>query len=699
MQRPLGRARAVGRDAARRRARARAHGVRRRASTGTSKATFDPELVRGAARRRSTASASRRAATSAATASSQRRGACSSTRTTRAGSRRGLERRGVHRQRVEREAVHAQAAPPFMTSTLQQEASRKLRFTAQTTMRVAQRLYERGYITYMRTDSTTLSEPALTAARAQARELYGADYCPTQPRRYERKVKNAQEAHEAIRPPGDRSARRARSSASSTRDELALYELIWKRTVASQMEDARGPDGLGPLGGDVDRRRGRGVRRVGHGDHVPRLPAAYEEGRDEPTTATTTTSAACRRSPRATRSTLRELEPQGHETTPPPRYTEATLVKALEERGIGRPSTYASIIGTILDRGYVVKKGTALVPSFLAFAVVDAARAALRAARRLRLHRADGGRPRPHRRRRRGARRRGCTRFYFGNGTATTGLHELVTEHLGEIDARDDQLDRARQRHRRAGRPLRAVPRARRAARDVPDDLAPDELTRREGRGAARAADAATACSASTPRPAATIVARDRPLRPVRHRGARRRARRRSRGRRRSSSRCRSRRSRSTTRCGCCRCRASSASTRRRRGDRSAQNGRYGPYMKKGERVALARERGAAVHDHARRGARRCSPQPKQRRGARPGRQPPLAELGADPASGKPIVVKDGPLRAVRHRRRDEREPPRRATTSRRSRSSARRSCSPTGARGARRSGQTRARTPVRKRT
>ena len=179
---------------------------------------------------------------------------------------------------VEDKPYTRRPAPPFMTSTLQQEASRKLRFTAQTTMRVAQRLYERGYITYMRTDSTTLSETALTAARTQARELYGADYVPDAPRRYERKVKNAQEAHEAIRPSGDRFRLPDQVRGELDRDEQNLYELIWMRTVASQMADARGQTRDDAAGRDLHGRRGRRVRRQRHGDHVPRLPGRVRGG-------------------------------------------------------------------------------------------------------------------------------------------------------------------------------------------------------------------------------------------------------------------------------------------------------------------------------------------------------------------------------------------------------------------------------------
>jgi DNA topoisomerase I len=260
-------------------------------------------------------------------------------------------------------------AAPFRTATLQQEASRKLRFSAQTTMRVAQRLYESGYITYMRTDSTTLSESALAAARAQVRDLFGADYVPEKPRLYGRAVANAQEAHEAIRPAGDTFRTPDELKGDLGREEHALYDLIWKRTLASQMEDARGQTVSLRVGATSS--AGEDVEFGASGTVLTfrGFLAAYEPGRDEPSEDDEE-----RRLPQLTVGqdvTLLSLEPEGHSTTPPPRYTEPTLVKALEDRGIGRPSTYAAILSTIVDRGYVFKKGTALVPTFLAFAVVN----------------------------------------------------------------------------------------------------------------------------------------------------------------------------------------------------------------------------------------------------------------------------------------------------------------------------------------
>jgi DNA topoisomerase I len=258
---------------------------------------------------------------------------------------------------------------PFMTSTLQQEAGRKLRFSSERTMSIAQRLYENGYITYMRTDSTTLSESAINAARTQARQLYGEEYVYPSPRQYTRKVKNAQEAHEAIRPAGDTFATPDAVRRELDGDDFRLYELIWQRTVASQMADARGTTLSLRIAGQSGSQQvvfsasGRTITFAG-------FLKAYVETVDE--LAGGEADDAERRLPHLTegqRLDATELTPDGHSTNPPARYTEASLVKALEELGIGRPSTYSSIIKTIQDRGYVQKKGSALVPSWVAFAV------------------------------------------------------------------------------------------------------------------------------------------------------------------------------------------------------------------------------------------------------------------------------------------------------------------------------------------
>jgi DNA topoisomerase-1 len=272
---------------------------------------------------------------------------------------------------VEQKPYTRRPYAPFITSTLQQEAARKLRFSAERTMSIAQRLYENGYITYMRTDSTTLSESAINAARTQARQLYGDEYVHPTPRQYTRKVKNAQEAHEAIRPAGDVFATPGQLHAELDADEFRLYELIWQRTVASQMADARGTTlSLRISGTAAD---GRQVVFTASGRTItfPGFLKAYVESIDE--LAGGESDDAESRLPqlrKGQRVDAKKLTPEGHATTPPPRYTEASLVRALEELGIGRPSTYAQIIKTIQDRGYVHKKGSALVPSWVAFAVI-----------------------------------------------------------------------------------------------------------------------------------------------------------------------------------------------------------------------------------------------------------------------------------------------------------------------------------------
>ncbi|MDG3009365.1 type I DNA topoisomerase [Rhodococcus sp. D2-41] len=260
---------------------------------------------------------------------------------------------------------------PFMTSTLQQEAGRKLRFSAERTMRIAQKLYENGYITYMRTDSTTLSESAISAARAQATELYGPEYVHPTPRQYTRKVKNAQEAHEAIRPAGEVFQTPGQLAAALDGEEFKLYELIWQRTVASQMADARGTTLSLRITGTASSGEECVFSSSGRTITFPGFLSAYVETVDSQ--AGGEADDAERRLPNLVQGqavTATELQPEGHTTTPPARYTEASLVKALEDLGIGRPSTYASIINTIQGRGYVYKRGSALVPSWVAFAVI-----------------------------------------------------------------------------------------------------------------------------------------------------------------------------------------------------------------------------------------------------------------------------------------------------------------------------------------
>ncbi len=333
---------------------------------------------------------------------------------------------------VESKPYRRQPYAPFRTTTLQQEASRKLGWGASRTMSIAQRLYENGFITYMRTDSVTLSGTAVNAARGQARELYGDEYVPDKPRTYASKVKNAQEAHEAIRPAGENFRTPAQTGLHG--DEFRLYELIWMRTVASQMKDAEGRSVTVRLGGAaasgedvVFSASGRVITFYG-------FLKAYVEGSDDPDSDSDDRETRLPNVAEGDAVTAAEINAAGHQTKPPARYTEATLIRELEEREIGRPSTYASIIGTILNRGYVYKKGTALVPAWLAFSVIRLleehfARLVsyeFTAGMEDVLDEIAGGRR---------DRNTELAEFYFGSGDVD-GLQKLVCE-LGDIDARE----------------------------------------------------------------------------------------------------------------------------------------------------------------------------------------------------------------------------------------------------------------------
>ncbi len=386
----------------------------------------------------------------------------------------GLEDAPFTVRSVERKPYTRRPVAPFMTSTLQQEASRKLRFSAAHTMRVAQRLYESGYITYMRTDSTSLSETAINAAREQARALYGPDVVPAEPRHYNRKVKNAQEAHEAIRPAGDsfRSIEEVRRELE--RDEAGLYELVWKRTVASQMADARGETVSIRIAAEAADGRAAEFATAGTVITFRGFMLAYEEGRDEAVGADEKERVL---PPLAEGQLLQRvgIEPESHTTTAPPRYTEASLVRALEERGIGRPSTYATILGTILDRGYVRKIGQALVPTFVAFAVtnlleqhfgrlVDYEFTALMEDDLDRIAAGDEQRS------------AWLNRFYFGGAENEGGLRELVSD-LGGIDARSiNTIEIGNGIELRIGRWGPYIERDGERV-TIGDDIAPDELT------------------------------------------------------------------------------------------------------------------------------------------------------------------------------------------------------------------------------
>ena len=339
-------------------------------------------------------------------------------------------------------------AAPFTTSTLQQEAARKLRFTSRTTMRVAQRLYENGYITYMRTDSVALSDQAVNAARSQAKELYGAEFVPASKRVYASKSKNAQEAHEAVRPAGDtfRTPSQVRSQLSV--DEFKLYELIWKRTVASQMEDAKGSTATVRLGATATsaagEHSGADAEFSASGTVITfrGFLAAYEEGRDVNPDLAHENSKQSENSEDKRLPVMAEgdaldaseVTADGHTTTPPARYTEASLVKTLDELGIGRPSTYAATISTIMDRGYVQVRGSALIPSWLAFSVVrlleehfsDYVDYDFTAELEEDLDRIARGEA---------ERVKWLEGFYFGDTASEPGLKPLVDD-LGEIDAR-----------------------------------------------------------------------------------------------------------------------------------------------------------------------------------------------------------------------------------------------------------------------
>jgi len=523
-------------------------------------------------------------------------------------------------------------AAPFRTATLQQEASRKLRFSAQTTMRVAQRLYESGHITYMRTDSTTLSESALDAARAQVRELFGGDYVPEKPRMYGRAVANAQEAHEAIRPAGDTFRTPDDLRGSVGREEHALYDLIWKRTLASQMEDARGQTvslRIGATSSD-----GENVEFGASGTVLTfrGFLAAYEPGRDEPSEDDEE-----RRLPQLAVGQdvkLLTLEHEGHSTTPPPRYTEPTLVKALEDRGIGRPSTYAAILSTILDRGYVFKKGTALVPTFLAFAVVNLLERHFSqfvdfdftARMEHDLDRIAAGDE---------ERVAWLTRFYFGKG-GDPGLHHLVTDHLDEIDARavNSIAITGSEAVVRVGRYGPYLERGE-ARASLPADLAPDELT-------AEKADELLAQPDSRPlgqdpETELEIVVRTGRYGPyvteVLPEGAE--------GKPRTASLFASMSPESVSLEDALRLLTLPRVVGAIDGEEvTAQNGRYGPYVKKGtESRSLETEEQlfTVTVDEA----KALFAQPPRRRG-RGAARGPLRELGADPGTARQIVLRDG---------------------------------------------------------
>jgi DNA topoisomerase-1 len=410
---------------------------------------------------------------------------------------------------------------PFTTSTLQQEAGRKLSMSAKQAMSVAQRLYEKGFITYMRTDSVALSTQAVQAARSQAVALYGDSAVPLKPRVYKSKSKNAQEAHEAIRPSGDNFRKPSSVSGELDREELRVYDLIWKRTVASQMADAKYETTTVTIGVDAAVELSAGTSQnveftaSGTVYTFKGFLDAYEEGKDEKRgDADAATNQSLPAVAVGDELTMSDAEAKGHKTTPKPRYTEASLVKALEEHGIGRPSTFASIIGTVIDRGYATKRGQALVPTWMAFSVV----------RLLEEHFAElidydftaaleddldaiarGEQKRVE----------WLKSFYFGSD-AHVGLRQVV-DNLGEIDARalnsTKITDTATLRFGKYGPYLEVIDPAKPEERgrivNVPEDLAPDELTAEKAHELIDAPVAGDRVLGENPENGRTIVVKD----------------------------------------------------------------------------------------------------------------------------------------------------------------------------------------------
>ncbi|WP_333734547.1 type I DNA topoisomerase [Streptomyces sp. IBSBF 3010] len=552
---------------------------------------------------------------------------------------------------------------PFRTTTLQQEASRKLGFGAKATMQVAQKLYENGFITYMRTDSTTLSDTAVSAARAQVTQLYGANYLPEKPRTYAGKVKNAQEAHEAIRPSGDRF--RTPAETGLTGDQFRLYELIWKRTVASQMKDATGNSVTVKIGGRASDGRDAEFSASGKTITFHGFMKAYVEGADDPNAELDDRE---RRLPQVTEGdalSADEISVDGHATKPPARYTEASLVKELEEREIGRPSTYASIIGTILDRGYVFKKGTALVPSFLSFAVVNLLEKHFgrlvdydfTARMEDDLDRIARGEAQsvPW-----------LKRFYFGtqegddaagagaasdagngDGDHLGGLKELVTD-LGAIDAREiSSFPVGNDIKLRVGRYGPYIERGEKDSEghqraDVPEDLAPDELSV-EYAEELLAKPSGDFELGADPVSGNQIIAKDGRYGPyvteVLPEGTPKTGK--NAVKPRTASLFKSMSIDTVTLADALKL----MSLPRVVGvdaegvEITAQNGRYGPYLKKGtDSRSLTSE--DQLFDITLEEALAIYAQPKQR--GRAAAKPPLKELGTDPVSGAPVVVKDG---------------------------------------------------------
>lgn len=552
---------------------------------------------------------------------------------------------------VESKPYSRKPAAPFTTSTLQQEAGRKLRMSARQAMRTAQSLYEHGYITYMRTDSSALSGQAISAARKQVTELYGPEFVPQSPRTYSGKQKSAQEAHEAIRPSGDSFRTPAQVSKSLSGDEFRLYDLIWKRTVASQMADAKGKTATIKVRADLADGHEAGFSASGTVITFRGFLAAYEEGTDAGRYDTKSGESRLPQVDEGQSLSVVKAEADGHTTAPPPRFTEASLVKQLEELGIGRPSTYAATISVIQDRGYVTSRGNALVPSWLAFSVVRLLEEhftglvdyAFTADLESELDRIAMGEE---------DRKAWLARFYFGDKSQDRdGLKEVVDD-LGDIDAREVNTVRISEGvNLRVGRygPYLEVPASEEGADpkrvSVPEDLAPDELT------AAKAAELIESQGDGDrelgvdPESGHTIVAKNGRFGPYVSEVLPEPEEKPKRGAKKPKPRTGSLFKSMDLNSIDLETALTLLSLPRLVGqdeegtDITAQNGRYGPYLKKGtDSRSLTEE--DQIFNITLDEALKIYAQPKQRGGRQAAA--PLKELGEDPISKKPVVVKDG---------------------------------------------------------
>ena len=548
---------------------------------------------------------------------------------------------------VEAKPYRRQPYAPFRTTTLQQEASRKLGMSASVTMSVAQRLYENGFITYMRTDSTTLSDGAVQSARSQVRDLYGAEYLPDAPRTYASKVKNAQEAHEAIRPSGETFQTPAQTGL--TGEQFRLYELIWMRTVASQMKDAVGQSVSVRIGGAAADGRDVVFSASGRVITFHGFLKAYVEG-TEGGKRSDDDQVPLPELAEGDAVSAATLTANGHETKPPARYTEATLIKELEDREIGRPSTYASIIGTIINRGYVYKKGTALVPAWIAFSTIRLLEEhfprqisyEFTAGMEDVLDEIAAGRK---------DRVTELAEFYYGS-ERVQGLHDLITN-LGEIDARELATfpigDPALGINLRVGRygpylegpdpdDPEGNPTGRRA--NVPDDLPPDELTMEKAKELFANPAGEEIQLGVHPETGLEVVAKNGRYGPYVTEVLPEDAKKNDKPRTGSLFKSMSLDTITLDDAVKLLSLPRVVGTDPESGEEiTAQNGRYGPYLKKGtdSRSLTFEDQLLTIGLDE---ALRIYAQPKQR--GRAAAAPPLKELGPDPVSGQPVVVKSG---------------------------------------------------------